>query len=106
MYSKRYGFVDFRTIVSYVILMLNLHDIARVVVRERKRLKLTQYELAAKAGVSRLLVARLETERLPELGAKKLIRILNAVGLDLRITSLNKKRPTLEDLQAEEGETA
>ena len=87
--------------------MEELVDIAGIVVRQRKRLGLTQQQLASKARVSRLLIARLETERLPELGVKKLIRILNAIGLDIRITSLNLKRPTFEDLRAdEEGETA
>ena len=85
--------------------MPDLSDIARTVAQERRRLGLTQHQVASKAKVSRLLVARLETERLPELGVKKLIRILNAVGLDIRITSLNQKRPTLEDLRAQEGET-
>jgi predicted transcriptional regulator len=71
--------------------MPDLNDIARTVAQERKRLRMTQHELASKARVSRLLVARLETERLPELGVKKLIR----------------RRPTLEDLRAEEeGETS
>jgi transcriptional regulator with XRE-family HTH domain len=87
--------------------MPDLNDIARTVAQERKRLRMTQHELASKARVSRLLVARLETERLPELGVKKLIRILNALGMDIRITSLNQRRPTLEDLRAEEeGETS
>ena len=86
---------------------IDLNDIARTVAQQRKRLGLTQQQLAVKARVSRLLIARLETERLPELGVKKLIRILNAVGLDIRVTSLNQRRPTLDDLRAdEEGETA
>jgi transcriptional regulator with XRE-family HTH domain len=87
--------------------MPDLNDIARTVAQQRKLLGLTQQQLAIKAKVSRLLVARLETERLPELGVKKLIRILNAIGLDIRITSLNQRRPTFDDLRAdEEGETA
>ena len=82
--------------------MLALDDLAKAVAERRKGLGLTQQELARRAGVSRLLVARLETGRLPEIGTKKLIRILNAAGLDLRVTSLNQRRPTLEDLLAEE----
>jgi transcriptional regulator with XRE-family HTH domain len=84
--------------------MLSLDDLAKVITDNRKRQGLTQHELALRAGVSRLLIARLETGRLPEIGAKKLIRILNAAGLDLRITSLNQQRPTLEDLLAEEDD--
>lgn len=102
----RYKYVEIGHFISYTIRMVDLDDIARTVAQQRKRLRLTQQQLASKAKVSRLLVARLETERLPELGVKKLIRILNAVGMDIRITSLNQRRPTLEDLRAdEEGET-
>jgi transcriptional regulator with XRE-family HTH domain len=82
--------------------MIDLHDIAKAVVTHRKARRLTQHQLAAQARVSRDLIAKLETGRLPELGVKKLLRILNAVGLDLRVTTLNLNRPTLEDLQAEE----
>jgi transcriptional regulator with XRE-family HTH domain len=82
--------------------MIDLHDIARAIVTQRKAQRLTQHQLAARARVSRDLIAKLETGRLPELGVKKLLRILNAVGLDLRVTTLNLNRPTLEDLQAEE----
>ena len=82
--------------------MLALEEVAKAIADQRKQQGLTQHELAQRAGVSRLLVARLETGRLPEIGAKKLIRILNAAGLDLRLTSLNKRRPTLEDLLADD----
>lgn len=84
--------------------MIDLHDIAKEIVTHRKGQRLTQHQLAAQARVSRDLIAKLETGRLPELGVKKLLRILNAVGLDLRVTTLNLNRPTLEDLQAEEEE--
>jgi transcriptional regulator with XRE-family HTH domain len=84
--------------------MIDLHDIAEAIVTHRKEQRLTQHQLAAQARVSRDLIAKLETGRLPELGVKKLLRILRAVGLDLRMTTLNLNRPTLEDLQAEEAE--
>lgn len=84
--------------------MLALDDLAKAIAEHRKRLGFTQQNLADRVGVSRLLIARLETGRLPEIGAKKLIRILNAAGLDLRITTLNQQRPTLDDLLAEEGD--
>ena len=84
--------------------MLALDDLAKAIADHRKRQGLTQQELALRARVSRVLLARLETGRLPEIGAKKLIRVLNAVGLDLRVAGLNQMRPTLEDLLAEEEE--
>jgi transcriptional regulator with XRE-family HTH domain len=82
--------------------MADLTDIAESVRKERKRLRLSQKELALQAKVSRALLAQLESGRLPELGVKKLLRILRAVGLDLRVTTLNLQRPTFEDLLEEE----
>jgi transcriptional regulator with XRE-family HTH domain len=82
--------------------MANLGEIGATIREHRKGRRLTQQQLARAAGVSRALLTDLETGRLSELGVKKLIRILNAVGLDLRVTTLNLKRPTLEDLLAEE----
>lgn len=83
--------------------MTTLDDIGKLIAQQRKRLHLTQPQLASKARVSVALIAKLETGRYPELGVKKLMRILNAVGLDIRITTLNLQRPTLEDLQADEA---
>ena len=87
--------------------MTDLGEISKTVRAHRKRSRLTQHQLAQQSRVSRALIAELESGRLPELGVRKLIRILHAVGLDLRITTFNLKRPTLEDLikEDEENET-
>jgi hypothetical protein len=44
----------------------------------------------------------LENGRISDIGFKKLMRVPNALGLDLRSTQLNDSRPTLEDLLQEE----
>lgn len=77
---------------------MDLIEIGDLVKRQRKGRRLTQHQLAAKSGVSRPRIAALENHRLPEIGFKNLQRILNAVGLDFRITDLNQRRPTLDDL--------
>jgi HTH-type transcriptional regulator/antitoxin HipB len=85
--------------------MADLTDLGRTVREGRKRSRLTQSQLAEKSRVSRALIAQLESGRLPELGIGKLMRILHVLGLDLRVTTLNLKRPTFEDLLHEdEGE--
>ena len=83
--------------------MADLTDLARTVRESRKQQRLTQIQLAQDARVSRALVAQLESGRLPEIGIGKLTRILHVLGLDLRVTTLNLKRPTFEDL-LHEGE--
>ena len=85
--------------------MTHLDDIAQTIRTHRKQRRLTQHQLAERAHVSRALVAELERGRLPEIGVKKLLRLLNAVGLELRVTTLNMSRPTLEDLTSEEGQS-
>lgn len=82
--------------------MIDLSEISTTIKEHRKRRGLTQRELAEQARVSRALLAELEGGRLPELGIRKLMRILHAIGLDLRITTFNLKRPTLEDLIEDE----
>jgi DNA-binding XRE family transcriptional regulator len=91
--------------VYYLTHMIDVEEIAKTIAAHRRQRGLTQDQLAKKAKVSRPLIAKLETGRYPEVGIKKLLRILRAVGLDLRITTLNLKRPTLEDLVEEEGRT-
>lgn len=81
---------------------MDMNDLATVVQRARKGKRLTQEDLAKRAGVSRPLLANLETGRLGELGVTKLLRILHVLGLDLRLTELNLSRPTLDDLRAAE----
>lgn len=80
---------------------MDMTDLATTVKRARKAKGLTQEDLAKRAGISRPLLANLETGRLGELGVVKLLRILHVLELDLRLTELNLSRPTLDDLRAE-----
>ena len=83
--------------------MLSLSDIAAEIKNARKARRLTQAQLAHKARVSRARIAALETEKLPEMGFKTIQRLLRALDLDLRIVPLDQRRPTLDDLIAEEN---
>ncbi len=79
---------------------MTIDDLGLAVRNGRRGLGLTQEQLAA--SVSRITVARQETNRAADIGFRSLLRILNAVGLDLRLTDFNRGRPTIEDLAAEE----
>ena len=69
----------------------------------RKARGWSQTKLAENSGVSRARIEALENARIAEIGFKHLMRIMHALDLDLRITQLNRGRPTLEDLAAEEA---
>ena len=85
--------------------MLDLIDIGERVREARKSLGWSQSELVGRSRVSRARIDALENGRAPDFGVKRLVRVLNALGLDLRVTTLNRNRPTLDDLR-EENENA
>jgi transcriptional regulator with XRE-family HTH domain len=81
--------------------MLDMLAVGEEIATQRKARGLTQTELAARARVSRATITALETGRQRELGFNKLMAILAVLGLDMRITAENARRPTLEDLRRE-----
>ena len=82
--------------------MATLIELGERIKATRKAKGLSQIRLAEKSGVSRARIEALENARIAEIGFKHLMRILNALDLDLRVTELNRGRPTLEDLTDEE----
>jgi len=82
--------------------MLALTDVGSRIAVARKGLKLSQKELASRAGISRATLEALENGRAGELGFSKLTRILAVLGLDLVLQEENQQRPTLEQLRAED----
>ena len=82
--------------------MIGLGDLGRDIAKARKDARLTQVELAKRAGVSRATIDLLENGRAREIGYSKLVRILLVVGLELRLQPLALERPTLDDLMRED----
>lgn len=83
--------------------MFSLADIGKQIATARKGRRLTQLELAKRAGVSRPTIDLLENGRATEIGYSKLARILSVLGLELRLQPIAPERPTLEDLLKEES---
>lgn len=79
-------------------------DIGEEIKSSRKKLRMTRDRLAAISGVSRTRLEGLENGRIGDIGFANLVRVMNAVGLDLRMTTANRNRPTLEDLAEEDSE--
>lgn len=85
-------------------IMLPLLSIAEQVVSTRKAMGLSQTALARKARISRATLDALENGRLGELGYTKVVNVLTALGLELRLHEANARRPTLEELMSEDND--
>ena len=82
--------------------MLDLPSIGSQIAGRRKSLKLSQSELARKAGISRATLDTLENGRAGELGFSKITRLLSALGLELTLQAASSRRPTLDELMQED----
>jgi transcriptional regulator with XRE-family HTH domain len=87
------------------VFIVDLEAIGEAVKARRKRMKLTQSELSVRSRVSLARVEGLENGRLAEIGFKHLSRVLAALGLQLALSEIETRRPTLEDLRAEAEDT-
>lgn len=78
-----------------------LFDVAEMVKTARREARLSQDELARRAGVSRTTVARMETLAKGDMSVSALVRLLEASGYDLQLVKLGHVR-TVEDILAEQ----
>lgn len=85
--------------------MTDLVEIGELIRSTRKDKKLSQAELGQRAGgVARSTLDLIENGRAPEVGLMLILRVLNALDLDLIPGPYNAGRPTLDQLQREEQE--
>ena len=78
-----------------------LFNIGQQIRQARKKHKISQAELAKALGMSRTTIGQIENGTVQEIGVRKLIRILDFLGLELRVRSAGQP-PTLEELREEE----
>lgn len=82
--------------------MIDLNDIGNEIKNARKQRKLTREKLAELSGLSRARIEALENGRVSDMGFKRVLTLMNIVGLDFRLTTFNNKRRTLEDIIEED----
>ena len=75
--------------------------IGKQIRQERKKRKVSQLDLSKALGMSRTTIGQIESGTVQEIGVRKLIRVLEFLGLELRIRPANSP-PTLEELREEE----
>jgi len=79
-----------------------LFSIGKEIRQARKRRNLSQEQLAKSLGMSRSTIGQIENGTVQEIGVRKLIRLLEFLGLELRVRPSGAP-PTLEELREQEG---
>ena len=75
-----------------------LFEIGGNIRKERKRQKISQGNLAKTLGMSRSTISQIESGIVQDIGVRKLIRILDYLGLELRTRPAGAP-PTLDELK-------
>ena len=75
--------------------------IGKQIRQARKSRKVSQSELAKALGMSRTTIGQIESGTVQEIGVRKLIRVLEFLGLELSVRPVSRP-PTLEELREEE----
>ena len=78
-----------------------LFEIGKQIRLERKSRKLSQASLGTALGMSRTTIGQIEKGTVQDIGIRKVIRLLEFLGLELTVRPLGKP-PTLEELRNEE----
>lgn len=86
--------------VAYIVHMDDLKKIGNQVREARRAQGLTQAALAAELGISRTTLSLLESGLVQDLGIRKVIRILDRLGLELTTRPAGAP-PTLEEIREE-----
>ena len=77
-----------------------LFEVGRQIQRTRKSRKITQAEVGKALGMSRTTVGQIERGTVQDIGVRKLIRLLEYLGLEIRVRPAGRP-PTLEELREE-----
>jgi transcriptional regulator with XRE-family HTH domain len=78
-----------------------LFDIGKQIRKVRKSRKISQAEVAGALGMSRTTIGQIENGTVQDIGVRKIIRLLDFLGFELRVRPAGKP-PTLEELRSEE----
>lgn len=76
--------------------LTSLSDLGHEVARARREKGLTQKQLGALTGMGQSTLARFETGQVAEFGSRKLLRLLEVLGLELALVPA-RRQFTLDD---------
>ena len=83
------------------IIQIMIFNIGKEIRETRKKRKVSQATLAKALGMSRTTIGQIENGTVQEIGVRKLIRVLEYLGLELRVRQAASP-PTLDELREEE----
>ncbi len=83
---------------------MNLDEIGQEIQKTRKNKKIVQEVLGKQLKMSRATISGIENGSIPEIGIRKVISLLDALGLEF-VVQAKTKRPTLQQL-IKEGNNA
>lgn len=78
-----------------------LFEIGKQIRQARKSRRISQSELGKALGMSRTTIGQIENNTVQEIGVRKLIRLLEFLGMELRVRPAGKP-PTLDELLEED----
>ena len=84
--------------------MRTLQELGQAVAVRRKQRRLTQAELARRAGLSRELVTRFERGQVTDLGSRKLLAVLAVLDLEMTFIEVGTSG-SLDELRRERSGT-
>lgn len=79
---------------------MDLAAVGPLLKQARRATGLSQEQLAQPLGMSRATISALESGRCEEIGFRKLVALLERVGLEVTVAT-RRSRPTIDDLRAE-----
>ncbi len=79
-----------------------MFSIGKEIRQARKNRKLSQEQLAKALGMSRTTIGQIENGAVQDIGVRKVIRLLEFLGLELRVRPSGAP-PTLEELRESES---
>jgi len=77
-----------------------LFEIGEKIRNERKRRNISQAVMARELGMGRSTISQIESGVVQDIGVRKLIRVLEYLGLELRVRQAGAP-PTLDELREE-----